>query len=94
MKKSKWQRILSILLAMVMIVGLLPGDIVSAEEDSPDSISVYVTLSLNGELQEAKDGTLMVYKKVAVTDTDNDGNFTWNDAMLCLHEQYYGEYDS
>lgn len=92
MKKSKWQRILSILLAMVMIVGLLPGDIVSAEEDSPDSISVYVTLSLNGELQEAKDGTLMVYKKVAVTDTDNDGNFTWNDAMLCLHEQYYGEY--
>lgn len=51
--------------------------------DNTNSTDVYVTIS-------DKDGRLAVtYEKITVTDADNDGTLTINDALYCAHEAKY-----
>ncbi len=59
-----------------------------------DSVTVYVTVSLDGVLQKAADGTLMAFKPVEVQDFDGDGNgkFSIKDVIEGVHRQYYNGY--
>lgn len=71
------KKILSLTLTLVLLLGLCCG-IASAA-----GVNVYVTIS-------DKDGKLvLVQEKISVTDIDNDGKITINDALYCAHESKY-----
>ena len=79
------KRILSLLMAFVMAVGLLP---VGAMATGGESITVYVTISNQGVLATDKNGDPMGYRDVTVTDQDKDGKLTVSDAMIKVHTEY------
>ena len=54
----------------------------------PETISVYLTVSDQGLLAKAKDGTVMARRPVTVTDLDADGKYTYDEALKAAHEQY------
>ena len=69
------KRILSFTLTLVLVLGLFCG-IALAD----DGTKVYVTIA-------DKDGKLvLVQEAITVTDIDNDGKLTINDALYCAHE--------
>lgn len=77
------KRILSLLMAFVMAVGLLPASALAA-----DSMTVYVTISDKGVLAADKNGEPMGYRAITVTDQDSDGKLTIYDAYTAAHNQY------
>ena len=79
------KRILSLLMAFVMAVGLLP---VGAMATGTESITVYVTISDKGVLAADKNGEPMGYRAITVTDQDSDGKLTIYDAYTAAHNQY------
>ena len=75
------KKIIALLLSVLLVlsVGML---FVSAEE-APDSVDVHVTII------DEKSQFAVPYKTVTVTDIDNDGALTVNDALYAAHEQFY-----
>lgn len=74
------KRMLAITTALLLVLGSL-GLTAFAEE--PDPISTYVTIS-------DKDGNLAItQEKVLVSDVDDDGVLTINDALYAAHELAY-----
>ncbi len=72
------KKVLSLVLSAIMILSCMS---VSAFAET-DSVTVYVTVANKGELVAAQ-------VEVNVTDIDNDGAFTVNDALYALHESVY-----
>ena len=69
-------RILSITLTLVLLLGLCCSVSIAAEEEA----SVFVTIA-------DKDGKLvLVQEEIEVKDIDSDGKLTINDALYCTHE--------
>ena len=97
---SYFKKVLVVLMAVMMVFTMMPSMAWAAEDESPEDgavtaaepITVYVSVTADGELQKAKDDSYMAYKEVQVTDTDADGMISMHDAMLCLHQQYYKGY--
>ena len=95
-----FKKALVVLMAVMMVFTMMPSMAWAAEDESPEDgavtaaepITVYVSVTADGELQKAKDDSYMAYKEVQVTDTDADGMISMHDAMLCLHQQYYKGY--
>lgn len=95
-----FKKALVVLMAVMMVFTMMPSMTWAAEDESPEDgavtaaepITVYVSVTADGELQKAKDDSYMAYKEVQVTDTDADGMISMHDAMLCLHQQYYKGY--
>ena len=77
------KRLISCLLALVMLLGMLPMSILAA-----DAVTVYVTVSDKGVLAADKYGEAMGYRAVTVTDRDSDGRLTVADAYDAAHAQY------
>ena len=75
------KKIIALFLSVLLVlsVGML---FVSAEE-APDSVDVHVTII------DEKSQFAVPYKTVTVTDIDNDGALTVNDALYAAHEQFY-----
>ena len=73
------KKITAVLLSMVLVLGMFG---ISAFAAGP-STQVYVTIA-------AGDGKLAIAQEaVAVTDIDNDGKITINDALYCAHAAFY-----
>ena len=47
-----------------------------------------MTISDKGELATANDGSAMAWKEVKVTDRDNDSNYSFDEALVAVHETY------
>ena len=56
-----------------------------------DSIQVTVTIADQGAIAVGKNNTLMARVPVTVTDRNDDGKFTYDEAMVAAHEAYYVE---
>ena len=76
------RKLLSLLLAFVMVLGMFPMSAMAA-----DDITVYVTISNKGVLAADKNGDPMGYRAVTVTDRDSDGKLTIYDAYDAAHSQ-------
>ena len=98
------KKILSIILALVLVLGLLPATTMAAEEDV-----IYLSVSFDGEYISDKNGNTMVYMPVPLDaiasidldaygldnmwfDGDNDGNYDLTALRLLIyaHEELYG----
>ena len=75
------KKMIAVLLSVLLVlsVGML---FVSADE-AKNSIDVHVTII------DEKSEFAVAYETVTVTDIDNDGAFTVNDALYAAHEQFY-----
>lgn len=70
------RKIISVIVALAAVVLAFP---VSA---AADEATVTVTVSVAGELKISA-------QQIKVTDIDNDGSLTINDALICAHDKYY-----
>ena len=77
---TKMKKIMAMLMTIMLTVGSF-GVAVMAE--NPDSVKVYVTIAdKNGRLP-------VVLEEITVTDVDNDGALTINDALYIAHESKF-----
>ena len=51
--------------------------------------TVHMTVSVEGSLATAKDGTLMADREVTVKDLDGNGILTYDEALAAAHDEYY-----
>jgi len=90
LKNKRASKVTAILLALMMAVVFMPTFAFAADGDGDAAgITVYMTVSDEGVLAKAKDGSAMVWQPVAVTDADNDGTITYHEALIAAHEQYF-----
>lgn len=85
MKKTK-DRLLSLLLALAVALGLLPGT--ARAEGTAAGITVSVTVYDQGAFAKDASGSPMLGKTVALTDRDGDGLYSLHEALAAAHEQY------
>ena len=78
------KRALSLLMAVLMVVGLLPATTRAAGEDITVSMTVYDA----GQLANDRDGKAMLQRDVTVNDSDGDGTFTLDEALKAVHAEY------
>ncbi|MBQ3884528.1 MAG: hypothetical protein II729_00310 [Ruminococcus sp.] len=77
------KKVIAITSAFILSCSAMCITAVSAESESNDSASVYFTIA-------DKDGKLVaIQEKVEVTDINNDGELTLDDAFYCAHETLY-----
>ena len=88
LRKRKSSRVTAILLALMMVVVFIPTFAFAADAGT---ITVHLTVSNNGQLAAAKDGSVMASKDITVEDLDEDGHFTFNEALVAAHEAYFEE---
>ena len=80
------KRLLSLLLALTMALSLATTGAWAADQDS---IQVTVTIANQGAIAVGKNDTLMAQVPVTVTDRNQDGKFTYDEAMAAAHKAYY-----
>ena len=83
--KKSYPRAIAILLSLMMMVVFVPTFAFAADAGS---ITVFLTVSYQGELAKAKDGTAMGWKEVKVTDVDGDGQFTVDETLIAAHDMF------
>lgn len=75
------KKLLTVTLTLIMLISSIA--FTALAETNTLSADVYVTIS-------DKDGKLvLIQEKIQVTDTDNDGSLTINDALYAAHESKY-----
>ena len=79
------KRLLSLLLALTMALSLATTGAWAADQDS---IRVTVTIANQGAIAVGKNNTLMARVPVTVTDRNQDGKFTYEEAMVAAHKAY------
>ena len=77
------KRLLSLLLALTMALSLATTGAWAADQDS---IQVTVTIANQGAIAVGKNNTLMARVPVTVPDRNDDGKFTYDEAMTAAHE--------
>lgn len=85
---SKMKRLLSLILSLTIVVAMLPLCIVFADSTQT---TVYFTISNQGILGTATDGSVMLGKEVVVADLDEDGSCTVDEALIAAHKIYNSE---
>ena len=85
-RKRRASGVTGILLALMMAVTFIPTLAFAADAGT---ITVYMTVSDQGQLAKAKDGSPMAWKEVNVKDTDRDGHYTYDEALAAAHDAYY-----
>lgn len=83
------KKLLSLLLALVMVLGMLPATALAA--DAVASVRIYVSINDGNAFVEANDGSMMQMKMVTVSDKDEDNKLSVYDALVCAHEQFAPE---
>ena len=86
MKSNLLRRLAALILSALIGVSLLPS-LAFADGKAAD-IKVYMTISDEGALAKAKDGSPMAWKEVTVSDIDEDGLFSFDEALVAAHGQY------
>lgn len=56
--------------------------------EAADPVTVYMTVSNKGVLAKTSDGDVMVNKSVTVTDVNEDGILTYDEALVAAHAEY------
>ena len=89
MSKLK-KRILALGMAFVMTLTMIPmfASLALADDETPTTIKVYLTVSNQGELAKANDNSVMAWKEVTVTDLDGDEQFTFDEALVAAHAAF------
>lgn len=101
MKKGKWKtRLLSWILCFLMIVTSVPLNVFASNTETdgtlpttetttpaPDA-KVYLTVSNQGVLATAADGSAMAHREVTVKDINSDGKLTFDEALIAAHATY------
>lgn len=82
------KRILSLLLIVVMLCSLLPMTALAEEPIPAADAEIYITVSNQGVLAQANDGSAMVNKTVTVSDLNSDGVLTVDEALKAAHNAY------
>ena len=67
-------------------------DLLENEEEAADPKTVYISLTVDGELQKSRDGTHLAYRELTVTDSDKDGKISLLDVVDTLHREHYPDY--
>lgn len=80
------KKILSILIAAVIVLGMLPT---VAFAESKAGITVYVTLFNKGKFCKDKNNEAMWQKAVTVTDTNGDDKYSLDEALSAAHAEYH-----
>lgn len=83
--KKKMSRTLAVLMCLMTAVAFMPT-FAFAEDGA--AITVYLTVSNEGSLAKANDGSAMAWKEVKVKDTDNDSHYSFDEALTAAHEAY------
>lgn len=90
--KTLKKRFLSFGMALIMALSMLPvfgsGLLTLAEGEE---ITVYMTISNEGSLLQANDGSPMGWKSVSVADLNNDGKYSFHEALTAAHKTYNTE---
>lgn len=84
----KAKQILSILLSIVFMLTTIS---VSAYAETTPDIIVYLTVSNQGVLAVDNEDLPMAKRPVTVTDVNNDGTFTYEEALVAAHKTYNSE---
>lgn len=74
------------------LAGKMPADTVglSVTVKKPlEPINITVYYADNGQIVTGKDGTLLNYAPVTVTDVNGDGKLTMYDGFACFHDKYH-----
>lgn len=81
------KRILSLLMALVLAVGLLPMGAMAGDA-MQESISITMTIYDQGVFARCKDNTPMMQKTVSFTDENGDGTPSLDEALSAAHALY------
>ena len=80
------KKIFSILLILALLSGLCA---MTALADNAGDITVYVTISVAGEIVTAADGAKAANRAVTVSDLDGSGTIDVNETLIGAHEALY-----
>ena len=78
-------------MALVMTLTMIPMFGIFAYADEAKPITVYLTVSNQGEFAMANDGTIMAEKAILVNDLDGDGKYSFEEALIAAHAEYNSE---
>lgn len=74
------KKLFAVVMTLVMLLGCV--SLTAFAEEQPLTANVYVTIANKGNL-------VVTQEKITVTDKDNSGTLTINDALYCAHEAKY-----
>lgn len=80
------KKILSLFLAMVLILGMIPTTVFA---QGRAGITVYMTVFNEGKFCKTKDDEVMWQKAVTVTDLNGDGVYSLDEALAAAHVTYH-----
>ena len=86
--KKNCPRVAAIMLSLMMMVVFVPTFAFAADSGT---ITVYLTVSDQGQLAKANDGSPMAWKEVTVIDSDGDGHYSFHEALIAAHREYNSE---
>ena len=78
------RKILSLVLVLVMIISAVPS--FAEGEDINSKITVYVSMSVHGEIANDKDGNAMAYVPITL---EGKSEYNIDDAFLAMHKKHY-----
>ena len=87
--KKGLKKALVMLLSLTMVFTFMAMPTTVAFADDEVSAVVTFTMSNKGLLASAKDGTAVAEKPVTVTDLDEDGHLTYDEALVAAHNAYF-----
>lgn len=87
------KRIGALVMALAMLVAFMPALGLTKDAHvnaaAKKSIKVFLTVSDEGDIAESKYGSPMAWEEVTVKDLDEDGQFTFDEALYAAHKEYY-----
>lgn len=77
-----------LLLAVLLCIGTIVPAAATESATAPLTATVTLTVSNQGTLAAANDGSVMLNKSVTVTDLNNDNKLTVDEALVAAHQAY------
>ena len=87
--KKGIKKALVMLLSLAMVYTFKAMPVYADETES--GITVYLTVSDHGTIATANDGSAMAWREVTVTDVNEDGHYTFDEALVAAHKAYNSE---
>ena len=89
-KQKAASKVTAVLLTLMMVVVFIPTFAFATDGgESAEGITVFMTVSDQGQIAQTKDNEPMAWKEVKVTDQNNDGKYTFEEALIATHDLYY-----
>jgi len=84
------QKIFCTLLSLTLLAGTVT---IPASADETDTVTVFVTANNQGTLSQTSDGSILFNLPVEVTDLNQDGSFSADEALQAAHKTYLSSAD-